>query len=100
MATFRDFELMYHGKYPLYAMMIARDNMTPSGLLEVSYVSESYVHLCVHRFNDEYYGEMIADMDTLIEKTGGEYEIIDEDEMDCRVDFDRYFPKMDKEGAE
>lgn len=100
MATFCDFELIYSGKYPLYAMMIVRDNMTPSGLLELSYIGDTYIHLCVHRFNDEYYHEMIAKMDEFIKKSGGEYEIIAEDDMDCRVRFERYFPKMDKGGAE
>jgi len=100
MATYCDFELTYNGNYPLNAMMIVRNNMTIRGLLELDYVGEHYIHLCVHRFNDEYYHQMIADMDELIQNGGGEYEIINEDDMECRVNFERYFPKMDKEGAE
>lgn len=100
MATYCDFELNYYGKHPLDVMMIIRNNMTIRGLLELSYVGEHYIHLYVHRFNDEYYREMIADMDMLIKKTGGKYEIISEDDMDCRVNFERYFPKDEKGGAE
>lgn len=100
MASFCDFELIYHGKHPLNAMRVVRDNMTCSGLLELSYIGEHYIHLCAHRFNDEYYHDMIADMDELIKNGGGEYEIINEDDMDCRVNFERYFPKDEKEGAE
>lgn len=100
MASFCDFELVYCGKHPLDVMRIVRDNMTISGLLELSYIGEHYIHLCAHRFNDEYYREMIAEMDGFIKEDGGEYEIISEDDMDCRVSFERYFPKDEKRDAE
>ena len=77
MATFMDFDIIYKGPRPLGVAKVVRDNMTPSGLLELCMVEKGYIHLGCHRFNDEYYEDMLDALNQyiIVDEHGGEYRI-------------------------